>query len=113
MTADLPGKVAFVTGAARGQGRAHAVRLSRCGDDTATHIAGARPASGSCDAPPPDDSAGTGRLGGANARRVVCATADTRDLAALSAAVDDGVRTLGGLDVIVANAGICCPSPWD
>ena len=114
MTADLTGKVAVVTGAARGQGRAHAVRLSRCGADIiAIDIAGPLPDSVPYDSATPDDLAETGRLVRANGRRVVCATADTRDLAALTAAVDDGVATLGGLDIIVANAGICCPSPWD
>jgi SDR family mycofactocin-dependent oxidoreductase len=114
MTADLTGKVAVVTGAARGQGRAHAVRLSRCGADIiAIDIAGALPASAPYDSATPDDLAETGRLVRAEGRRVVCATADTRDLAALTAAVDDGVGRLGGLDIIVANAGICCPSPWD
>ena len=114
MTTDLTGRVAVVTGAARGQGRAHAVRLSRCGADViAIDIAGPLPDSVPYDSPTPDDLAETGELVRASGRRAVCAAVDTRDLDAMTDAVDDGVRTLGGLDIIVANAGICCPSPWD
>jgi SDR family mycofactocin-dependent oxidoreductase len=115
MTAtDLTGMVALVTGAARGQGRAHAVRLSAEGADIiAVDIAGPLPASVPYDSATPEELAETACLVAANGRRVVSAAVDIRDRDALSAAVDDGVDRLGRLDVIVANAGICCPAPWN
>lgn len=110
----LPGKVALVTGAARGQGRAHAARLSAEGADIiAIDVAGPLPASVPYDSPTPGDLADTARLVAANGRRVVTAAVDTRDLAGMRRAVDNGVAQLGRLDVIVANAGICCPAAWD
>jgi len=114
MTQELTGKVALVTGAARGQGRAHAVRLSADGADIiAIDIAGALPDSVPYDSATPDDLAETARLIETNGKRAISAAVDVRDLDALRAAVDRGVGALGRLDVIVANAGICCPSPWD
>ncbi|MBB3750080.1 SDR family mycofactocin-dependent oxidoreductase [Mycolicibacterium sp. BK634] len=114
MTARLAGKVALITGAARGQGRAHAQRLSAEGADVIlVDVAGPLPASVPYDSPTPEDLAETARLVEANGQRAVAAKVDTRDAEALRAAVDDGVAQLGRLDIIVANAGICCPSPWD
>jgi len=107
-------KVVLITGAARGQGRAHAVRLSADGADVIlVDIAGPLPSSVPYDSATPEDLAETAELVSANGRRAVTAVADTRDHAALCAAVDEGVAELGRLDVIVANAGICCPAPWD
>jgi SDR family mycofactocin-dependent oxidoreductase len=114
VTARLTGKVTLITGAARGQGRAHAQRLSAEGADVIlVDVAGPLPASVPYDSPTPEDLAETARLVHANGRRAVTAKVDTRDSEALRAAVDDAVRELGRLDIIVANAGICCPSPWD
>jgi SDR family mycofactocin-dependent oxidoreductase len=114
MTKQLAGKVALVTGAARGQGRAHAARLSAEGADIiAVDIAGPLPDSVPYDSPTPDDLAETAKLVEANGKQVVTAAVDVRDLDALSDAVDRGVAALGRLDIIVANAAICCPSPWD
>ena len=114
MTASLEGKVVLVTGAARGQGRAHAERLSAEGADViAVDIAGPLPPGVRYDSATPEDLAETVRLVQKNDRRIVSAAVDTRDLDALRTAVDDGVAQLGGLDVIVANAGICIPSQWD
>jgi SDR family mycofactocin-dependent oxidoreductase len=114
MSQPLSGRVALITGAARGQGRAHAVRLSSEGADViALDLAGPLPASVPYDSPTPDDLAETARLVGASGRRVITAAVDVRDFDALNAAVDEAVGELGRLDVIVANAGICSPAPWD
>jgi SDR family mycofactocin-dependent oxidoreductase len=114
MSQSISGKVAFITGAARGQGRAHAVRLSGEGADIiAVDIAGPLPASVPYDSPTPDDLAETARLVRANGRKVITTAVDIRDLDALKAAVDNAVAELGRLDIIVANAGICSPAPWD
>ena len=102
----LDGKVAFVTGAARGQGRAHAVRLAAEGADViGIDICGAV---GASELPPstPQDLEETARLVEREGRRVVTRQADVRDLTALQAAVDAGVAELGRLDVVVGNAGI-------
>jgi SDR family mycofactocin-dependent oxidoreductase len=114
VTARLAGKVALITGAARGQGRAHAHRLSAEGADVILiDVAGPLPASVPYDSPTPEDLAETARLVNGTGRHAVAAKVDIRDLDALRGAVDDAVAELGRLDVIVANAGICCPSPWD
>ncbi|TFV61538.1 NAD(P)-dependent oxidoreductase [Mycobacterium sp. PS03-16] len=114
MTGLLTGKVALITGAARGQGRAHADRLSAEGADIiAVDLAGPLPAEVPYDSPTPDDLAETVRLIEKNGRRVVSAAVDTRDLDGLRAVVDDGVARLGGLNVIVANAGITIPAAWN
>jgi len=113
MAGRVEGKVALVTGAARGQGRADAVRLAQEGADIiAVDIAGPLP-SVAYDSPTPEDLAETVALVEKLDRRIVPAKVDVRDLAALSAAVDAGVAELGRLDVIVANAGICVPRAWD
>ena len=107
MSGRVAGKVAFITGAARGQGRSHAVRLAQEGADIiAVDICG--PVSDNTRIPPstPDDLAETADLVKALDRRIVTAEVDVRDFAALQAAVDSGVEQLGRLDIIVANAGI-------
>src|SRR5919204_220052 len=106
MSCRVADKIAFVTGAARGQGRSHAVRLAQEGADIiAIDICQPFPDS---PAPPatPEDLAETADLVKALDRRVVTAEVDVRDYDALKAAVDSGVEQLGGLDIIVANAGI-------
>ena len=114
MSQPLSERVALITGAARGQGRAHAVRLSAEGADIiALDIAGPLPSSVPYDSPTPDDLAETARLVRANGRRIITAVADIRDLDALQTAVDEAVGELGRLDVVVANAGICSPAAWD
>jgi SDR family mycofactocin-dependent oxidoreductase len=114
MTQALSGRVALITGAARGQGRAHAVRLSAEGADIiAVDLAGPLPASVPYESPSPADLEETGQLVRANGRRVVTSAADIRDLDALRAVIGTAVDELGRLDIVVANAGICCPAPWD
>jgi SDR family mycofactocin-dependent oxidoreductase len=106
MTGRVEGKVAFISGAARGQGRSHAVRLAQEGADIiAIDICGpienmAYPAS------TPADLAETADLVKAHNRRIVTAQVDVRDYDAVKATVDSGVEQLGRLDIIVANAGI-------
>ncbi|GLP74420.1 oxidoreductase [Mycobacterium antarcticum] len=106
MAGRLEGKVAFITGAARGQGRSHAVRLAQEGADIiAVDICRAfdgSPAPGAT----PEDLAETADLVKNLDRRIVTEIVDVRDFTALKAAVDGGVEQFGRLDVIVANAGI-------
>jgi SDR family mycofactocin-dependent oxidoreductase len=104
----LDGKVAFITGIARGQGRSHAVRLAEEGAD----IVGVDICQDIPTLPYPlasrsdldETVAQIEKLG----RRIVATQADVRDAAALQAALDAGVAELGcGLDIVIANAGIC------
>src|SRR6201993_3746471 len=114
MSQPLSGRVALITGAARGQGRAHAVRLSAEGADIiALDIAGPLPSSVPYDSATPEDLTETAQLVIANGRRVITAAIDIRDIDALNNVVDKSVGELGRLDIIVANAGICSPAPWD
>jgi SDR family mycofactocin-dependent oxidoreductase len=107
-------KVALITGAARGQGRAHAERLSADGADVIlVDIAGPLPPSVPYDSATPEDLAQTAELVAAKGRRAITAIVDTRDHEGMCTAVQQGVDELGRLDVIVANAGICVPSTWD
>ena len=106
MTGRVEGKVAFITGAARGQGRAHAVRLAQEGADIIA-IDICKPIAGFLMPPStPEDLAKTADLVRGHNRRIFTAEIDVRDYEALKAAVDSGVEQLGRLDVIVANAGI-------
>jgi SDR family mycofactocin-dependent oxidoreductase len=106
MTGRVEGKVAFVSGAARGQGRSHAVRLAQEGADIIA-IDICKPIDNvPYPASTPDDLAETADLVKNHGRRIVTAEADVRDYAALKSAVDSGAEQLGRLDVIVANAGI-------
>lgn len=102
----LDGQVAFITGAARGQGRAHAIRLAQDGADivaidicqqieSVVYPMGTR-----------DDLAETVRRVEAVGRRIVANEADTRDALALQKAFDAGVAELGAVTIVVANAGI-------
>jgi SDR family mycofactocin-dependent oxidoreductase len=104
--ADLEGKVAFITGAARGQGRSHAVRLAREGADIlAIDICADTP---SIDYPNATraDLEETAQLVDAVGRKVVALQADVRDLAGLQQAFDEGMSSLGRIDIVLANAGI-------
>jgi SDR family mycofactocin-dependent oxidoreductase len=110
----LEGKVAFITGAARGQGRAHAVRMATEGADIiAIDIAGKLPPCVPYDSATSDDLAETVNLVEATGRKIFASAVDVRDVAGLNEAVDDGVATLGRLDIIVANASVSAPQTWD
>jgi (+)-trans-carveol dehydrogenase len=107
MTGRVEGKVAFITGAARGQGRAHAVRLASEGADIiAVDICKKIDTVDLIAASTPEDLAETADLVKGHNRRIYTAEVDVRDYEALKAAVDAGVEQLGRLDIIVANAGI-------
>ncbi|VEG55953.1 oxidoreductase, SDR family [Mycolicibacterium aurum] len=107
MTGRVEGKVAFITGAARGQGRSHAIRLAQEGADIiAVDVCGPISENSQIAPSTPDDLAETADLIKGLDRRVVTAEVDVRDYAALAAAVDGGVEQLGRLDIVVANAGI-------
>jgi SDR family mycofactocin-dependent oxidoreductase len=113
MTGRVEGKVALITGAARGQGRAHAVRLAVEGADIiAIDVCGPLPDVAYHSATR-DDLDETVRLVEKTGRRIVPAVVDVRDLEGLRAATDSAVEELGRLDVVVANAGICSPRAWD
>src|SRR3984885_1709895 len=113
MSGRVEGKVAFITGAARGQGRSHAVRLAEEGCDMiAVAFLEAYPTvryamSGHA------ELSETVRAVEALDRRIVAAKADVRDAAALRAALDAGVAELGRLDIVCANAGIYTVQSWD
>jgi (+)-trans-carveol dehydrogenase/(-)-trans-carveol dehydrogenase len=102
----VEGKVAFITGAARGQGRSHAIRLAQEGADIiAIDICEAipeNPYEGSTE----EDLAETVRQVEALDRRIVASKADVRDFDQLKGALDEGVAQLGRLDIVSANAGI-------
>ena len=107
MTGRVEGKVAFISGAARGQGRAHAVRLAQEGADIiAIDICKKIDTVDLIAASTPEDLAETADLVKGHNRRIVTAEVDVRDYDALKAAADSGVEQLGRLDIIVANAGI-------
>ena len=109
----VAGKVALITGAARGQGRAHAVRLAEEGADVIVVDVCAPLPSVAYDSATPEDLEETVREVEKTGHRVISGIVDIRDLDALRAVVDDAVGILGRLDVIVANAGICVPKAWD
>lgn len=107
MTGRVEGKVAFITGAAHGQGRSHAVRLAQEGADIIA-IDVCKPIVENSPIPPATraELAETADMVKALNRRIYTAEVDVRDYDALKSAVDAGVEELGRLDIIVANAGI-------
>ncbi|MGI5220700.1 mycofactocin-coupled SDR family oxidoreductase [Nocardia sp. CA-290969] len=103
----LQGQVAMVTGAARGQGRAHALRLAREGADIiAIDICAPVSETVTYPAPTPADLDDTAKAISDIGRQVLARQVDIRDLAALQQVVADGVALFGRLDILVANAGV-------
>lgn len=107
LSATLHGRVALVTGAARGQGRSHAIRLAREGADViAVDICAPVSDSITYPAATAEDLAETVRAVEAEGRKVLARQVDIRDDAALRQVVADGVEQFGRLDILVANAGV-------
>ncbi|WP_006245984.1 mycofactocin-coupled SDR family oxidoreductase [Mycolicibacterium tusciae] len=108
----VAGKVAFITGAARGQGREHAIRLAEEGADIiAVDICGdidGAPYPLATEADLDETAALVEKLD----RRIVTAKADVRDVEALGTALQQGIDELGRPDIVIANAGISgSPAP--
>lgn len=103
---DLSGKVAFVTGAARGQGRSHAVGLAAAGADVVVLDICSQIDTVGYPMSSPDDLAETVRLVQGHGVRALPVEGDVRSLATMRAAVDQCIAELGRLDIVVANAGI-------
>ena len=102
----LDGKVAFITGAARGQGRSHAITLAQAGAsiiaiDISDQIPSVQYAMAS-----PQDLAQTVKEVIAVGGQIHAVQADVRDVSALTAALNEGVAKFGGVDIVLANAGI-------
>ncbi|HEX7459143.1 MAG TPA: SDR family NAD(P)-dependent oxidoreductase, partial [Acidimicrobiales bacterium] len=109
----VAGKVALVTGAARGQGRSHAVRLATEGADIIALDVCAQVADIEYATATPEDLATTARLVTEAGGRVVTHAVDVRDAHGMADAVADGVDRFGRLDISVANAGVCSIQRWD
>lgn len=106
MSGRVEGKVAFITGAGRGQGRSHAVRLAEEGADIIAIDICEQIESNLYPLATPEDLEETRKLVEKTGRRAVAVKADVRERSQLKAAVEQGVAELGGLDIVVPNAGI-------
>ena len=102
----LDGKVAFITGAARGQGRSHAIRMAQEGADIIAIDLAAQIGTVPYAMATPADLDETVRQVEALDRRIVASIADVRDYDAVKSSLDAGVAQLGHLDIVSANAGI-------
>lgn len=106
MAGRVEGKVAFITGAARGQGRSHAIKLAEEGADIIAIDVCKNVDNVQLDLATPGELLETKERVEALGRRIVIDEVDVRDLDALQAVVDRGVAEFGRLDIILANAGI-------
>lgn len=106
MSNSMEGRVAFITGAARGQGRAHAVRLAREGVDIIAVDICENVSTMTYDNASWEDLQETQRLVEAEGRKAVIKKADVRDYEGLKAAFDEAYAEFNRLDIIIANAGI-------
>jgi (+)-trans-carveol dehydrogenase len=113
MAGRVESKVAFITGAARGQGRSHAVRLAEEGADIIAVDICKQVETVPYTMSGPQDLQETVQQVEALDRRIVATEADVRDYGALKAALDDGVAQLGRLDIVAGNAGIFSMGPTD
>src|SRR5271155_2892853 len=105
MAGRVAGKVAFITGAARGQGRSHAIRLAQEGADIIAVDICADVATVPYGLATLEELDQTVKEVEATGQRIVATKADVRDFDELKAALDDGVAKLGRLDIVSANAG--------
>jgi NAD(P)-dependent dehydrogenase (short-subunit alcohol dehydrogenase family) len=106
MSLQFEGKVAFITGAARGQGRAHAVRFAQEGADIIAVDLCDQIDSVAYPMATPEDLDETANLVEKTGRRIVAEHADVRDLERLRAVVSKGTAEFGRIDFVLANAGI-------
>jgi SDR family mycofactocin-dependent oxidoreductase len=106
MPGRLEGKVAFITGAARGQGRSHAIRLAEEGADIIAVDICKQIESNPYPLATPEDLAETAKFVEKTGRRIVTRQADVRQRSELQSALDDGLAEFGRLDIVAANAGI-------
>ena len=106
MAGQFEGKVAFITGAARGQGRAHALRLARDGADIVGIDLCNQIATVDYPMASKDDLDETTKLVEQRGARMISLVGDVRDRAFLDGAYEEGLRTFGRVDFVVANAGI-------
>jgi SDR family mycofactocin-dependent oxidoreductase len=113
VTDRFEGRVALVTGAAQGQGRAHALRFAAEGADVIVIDRGEQDPLVNYPMGTAEALETTAEQVRANGRRAVSCVVDIRDREALTKAVDTAVAELGRLDVVVANAGVCTVQEWD
>lgn len=107
----LQGRVAFISGAARGQGRSHAVKLASEGADIIGFDICKQIGSVPYEMATPDDLAETVKLVEDQGRKMIAGEADVRDFAAVKSVLDHGLSTFGHVDIVLANAGIM-PASW-
>jgi SDR family mycofactocin-dependent oxidoreductase len=121
MMGELDGKVAFITGGARGQGRSHAVVLARAGCDVAIFDISSQLGAVPYAMASAGDLDETRRLVEQEGRRCIAVKGDVRSTAEVDAAIASTVEQLGGLDIVIANAGViafhpvevCTDEEWD
>jgi SDR family mycofactocin-dependent oxidoreductase len=102
----LEGKVAFISGGARGQGRSHAIRLAEEGADIVTFDLCQQMDVVEYPMSTPEDLDETVKLVGETGRRIIARQVDVRDMEQVQALHDDAIREFGHVDIVVANAGI-------
>jgi SDR family mycofactocin-dependent oxidoreductase len=103
----LNGKVAFITGVARGQGRSHALTLAREGADIIGLDLCAKPSTTAYAGAKEEDLQETVRLVKEAGGQILAEVADTRDFDQVKAVFDRGVEQFGRVDIVIPNAGIC------